>query len=99
MTLGPVTQINAARRAGEEHKLSCSWDHVQVSFKITTRKSREQLKAIFNDAQTRLPDGWHYHKIYFAADDMPVERIDFVIIGMLRFADGAAVRAFLNMIQ
>jgi hypothetical protein len=99
MTLGPITQINAARRAREEHKLSCPWDHVEVSFRITTRKSREELKAIFNEAQTRLPEGWHCHKIYFAANDMPVERVDFVITGMPRFADGAAVRALLNMIQ
>jgi hypothetical protein len=30
---------------------------------------------------------------------MPVEWVDFFITGMPRFADGAAVRALLNMIQ
>lgn len=99
MTFGPITQINAARRAREEQKLSCPWNSLRVGFKITTKKSRQEFLANFEDIQARLPEGWHYQESYVAIKDMTVDRVDFLVIGMPRFADGAAIRAFLNMIQ
>ena len=99
MTVEPITQINAARRARDEHKLSCPWDGLRVSFRITSKKSRDEFLADFTKVQTRLPDGWRYEKICYAAEDMAVVRVDFLITGVPRFADGAAVRAYLNMVQ
>jgi hypothetical protein len=99
ITLGPNTRINAARRAREEHKLSCPWDLLRVTFKITTHKSRDEFLASFNAIRARLPEGWYCEKIYYVARDTPVERVDFFVTGLPRFSDGAAVRACLNMIQ
>lgn len=99
ITLGPITRINAARRAREEDKLSCPGDHLRVSFRITTKKRHEEFLADFNEVRTRLPDGWHYDRICYAAQDMPVEKVEFIVTGIPRFADGAAVRAYLNVIQ
>jgi hypothetical protein len=73
ITLGPITRINAARRARDEHKLSCPWDHLRVSFKITNKKRHEEFLADFNEVRTRLPDGWHYEGIYYADQDVSVE--------------------------
>jgi len=99
ITLGPITRINAARRSREEHKLSCPWDLLRVTFKINTRKSREEFLASFDGIRARLPEGWYCEKIYFVARDSPVERLDFFVTGLPRFSDGAAFRACLNMIQ
>jgi hypothetical protein len=99
MALGPITRINAARRAREEHKLSCPWDHLRVTFKITTRKNRDEFLAGFDAIRSRLPEGWYCEKIYYVARNTPVERVDFFVTGLPRFSDGAAVRACLNLIQ
>jgi hypothetical protein len=47
----------------------------------------------------QLPEGWYCEKIYYVARDTPVKKVDLFVTGLLRFADGAAVRACLNMIQ
>jgi hypothetical protein len=99
ITLGPITRLNAARRSREEHRLSCPWNHLRVSFKITTKKGHDEFLADFNEVRTRLPEGWQHDRIYYTAADMPVERVEFILTGIPRFADGAAVRAFLNMIE
>jgi hypothetical protein len=99
ITLGPITRINAARRARDEYKLSCPWDSLRVSFKVTTKRRHEDFLADFEEIRMRLPDGWHYDRIYYADQDISVERVEFIVTGIPRFADGAAVRASLNMIQ
>jgi hypothetical protein len=98
-TLGPITRINAARRARDEYKLSCAWDDLRVSFRLTTKKGQEEFLASFKEVRTRLPEGWHCDRIYYAAQGTPVERVEFIITGIPRYADGAAVRAYLNMIR
>jgi|HubBroStandDraft_1064217.scaffolds.fasta_scaffold1291364_1 hypothetical protein len=99
MTFGPITQINAARRAREEQKLSCPWNCLRVGFNITTKKSRHEFLVNLEDIQSRLPEGWHYQESHVAIKDMTMDRVEFLVTGMPRFADGAAVRALLNMIQ
>lgn len=54
--LGPLTQLNHARRARPAQD-NAPWDELRAVFKITTSKSHEEFKKIVSDC-TSWPSGW-----------------------------------------
>ena len=95
--LGPITQLNAPRRARVANS-KAPWDELRAVFKIVTDKKPDEFKALVAQC-THWPNGWRptitttnphqgkmYAKVYFALDAPPQEQA------------GAFVRATLSLL-
>jgi hypothetical protein len=97
VTLGPVTRMNMERRQSEKHQLAQSqpWDSVTIRMVIESQLKVQEFGDRIHDI--KLPSGWFYGSTEPYLNGKFV--VAFVVNGPITFADGAQVRAILNLIK
>lgn len=97
--LGPLTRMHMSRRASPKHaeKLSMPWDEHRVHFLVDSALTYSMLRDKLNAVQ--WPEGWVFCDTSVSNHITKKLIIFDVTAPVITLADGAQVRALINLLK